>query len=732
MFKFVKRFCWLALLLAGAQSGLGFSLLGPINEPYQVPTIGHGLPGDIGAVKNLGEEYRRNNPVQYYAFDQNFLDYFGSNGVAEVEVAVSIMNGLTNFTSYSPELSEFPLEAVRINYRAETLRLRDLKTTALSLMTEEFGLAQPERFVWTLRDRRTQPNLSCPFMTYDVIKRNFDPVTFEPSSYVNGNLYSYVIIEKCTGADPLADAVEFSVDPLADQFSTVASQRAARNFGSFFTGLTRDDVGGFRYLYRTNNMNVEVVSPDSLLVFTNNTASQLLVSSNLTLLVAQSLTNDPAALLALYPGLIISSSSNFFVNVRVTNVFGYFTNFPFSPVGTAASLVLVTNFSTNYNQQFFAYQFANVITNQYATNGFTTVLDTKVTPVPLAPVGTVQTNVTAKTVFVPGLITGDFYLLPTNACGISIISTQTIVISTTNVTVVATNATGTTNVNNQAFSRSIVTYFTNHSYVIHVVTCDPAGVALRQGMNTFKYVRTSFDSLLGRFFLPITNRYTLNSVTNSQIVVETFERRVIQPDVLFSAEERQAPDQAWLGVGFRTDIDASGGFDTTGITPPPSGLLYGPGTIQSPIIIEFNKVGPLLINNYDPNFVNLSLSEEGASTNFVWGSYDASTNAPVVYPSGTSITDLENQVLFGVSTTSLASGTVGVPYSQQLQAYGGQPPYSWSLTPGSPGLPPGVTLSASGVISGTPTMVGIFDFSIRVRESGARTSDRALKIVINP
>ena len=54
-----------------------------------------------------------------------------------------------------------------------------------------------------------------------------------------------------------------------------------------------------------------------------------------------------------------------------------------------------------------------------------------------------------------------------------------------------------------------------------------------------------------------------------------------------------------------------------------------------------------------------------------------------------------------ISTTSLASGTVGAPYAQTLSAVGGQAPYSWSLTSGV--LPAGLTLSTStGTIGGTP------------------------------
>src|SRR5262249_50604663 len=150
-------------------------------------------PFDIGAPKNLGEEYRWNTPVLYYAFDQSFLDYFGSNGVYAVEQALGILNALTNVSSYRSDLSEFPLESMRQNFKAATLFMVDLKSETLHTMIEGMGLAEPDRYTWVLRNRFLPPGASCPFFEYNVIHRNFDPVTFEPSSYVNGTLYTYSI-----------------------------------------------------------------------------------------------------------------------------------------------------------------------------------------------------------------------------------------------------------------------------------------------------------------------------------------------------------------------------------------------------------------------------------------------------------------------------------------------------------------------------------------------------------
>ncbi len=52
----------------------------------------------------------------------------------------------------------------------------------------------------------------------------------------------------------------------------------------YVTGLTRDDVGGLRYIYRTNNVNWEAMSGDSTMFYTNIAGGQqLLFTSNLTL-----------------------------------------------------------------------------------------------------------------------------------------------------------------------------------------------------------------------------------------------------------------------------------------------------------------------------------------------------------------------------------------------------------------------------------------------------------------
>ncbi len=79
-------------------------------------------------------------------------------------------------------------------------------------------------------------------------------------------------------------------------------------------------------------------------------------------------------------------------------------------------------------------------------------------------------------------------------------------------------------------------------------------------------------------------------------------------------------------------------------------------------------------------------------------------------------------VSFRIAAAPLTSGTPALlpqailnqPYSQTLVAQGGIPPYTWTLAEGS--LPPGFTLTSGGEIRGTPTALGVFDFTVRLTD----------------
>ncbi len=74
---------------------------------------------------------------------------------------------------------------------------------------------------------------------------------------------------------------------------------------------------------------------------------------------------------------------------------------------------------------------------------------------------------------------------------------------------------------------------------------------------------------------------------------------------------------------------------------------------------------------------------------------------------------------FHISTTSLPNGTVGVPYSVQLQTLGGTGPYKWKKTAK---LPTGLSISSTGLLSGTPSSKAVGTQSVGVTVTSNKTS----------
>jgi len=84
-----------------------------------------------------------------------------------------------------------------------------------------------------------------------------------------------------------------------------------------------------------------------------------------------------------------------------------------------------------------------------------------------------------------------------------------------------------------------------------------------------------------------------------------------------------------------------------------------------------------------------------------------------------------------ITSVPVHAGEVGAAYSPvTLVASGGKPPYTWSTNPGA--LPPGLSLSSAGVVSGTPTAAGSYTPSFRVDDSASGAAGFAAPIPINP
>jgi hypothetical protein len=262
--------CVLSLFAIRANA---FSLLGPFT-PWMTTTNGFGPPwttfadpnGDIGGPMDIGDGYRWNVPVITYGFDKSFRDYFGTNGMAAVESAIQTLNDLPPASAVV--LSNYPTQAEQMNPAVGNLY--DLKTTTLALLLEQMGLAQPTRFIYVLR--QWDPIFLNPFFWYSlrwwengiisnqIVLRNFDPGTLEPSTYVNDQLYIGQLLislwpdQKLQYAIPYPQPVKTWINGLA-----VADWIWTPSAGYFWDGLTRDDVGGLRYLLSPENINYETL-----------------------------------------------------------------------------------------------------------------------------------------------------------------------------------------------------------------------------------------------------------------------------------------------------------------------------------------------------------------------------------------------------------------------------------------------------------------------------------------
>ena len=260
LLKLIKRTCLLLALMVAPHAG-AFTLWGPV-ETWQTTDLDYSNPAgsvryyyfyvepgfdgrENGAPKNFGEGSRLTTPIVTYGFDATFLDYFGAKGEAAVQSAFTVLNALPSASS--AKLANYLTDgAEQVNYTAQAMELLDLKSTVLWLMAEHMGL-MGETHVWDLAARAHYDTVTCDY-EYFVINRNYDPVTYNPTPYVNGRLYNYKIWDGCPVGVAVGDAIETASDTTATRYSAVATGNNLE-IGAYYMNFTRDDVAGLKYLY---------------------------------------------------------------------------------------------------------------------------------------------------------------------------------------------------------------------------------------------------------------------------------------------------------------------------------------------------------------------------------------------------------------------------------------------------------------------------------------------------
>jgi len=176
--------------------------------------------------------------------------------------------------------------------------------------------------------------------------------------------------------------------------------------------------------------------------------------------------------------------------------------------------------------------------------------------------------------------------------------------------------------------------------------------------------------------------------------LETISLTVKEPSSSL-AIDTTALSEATIGVTYSDELLASGGKKPYAWSVAAGSALPGWASLSSGGIVSGMPVGP------------------AGETSFIVQVQDAN-GATATQRVTLSIKESSSSLT--IVTTSLNEATIGVTYSDQLQASGGKTPYTWSIAAGS-ALPRWASLSSSGVVSGTPTgTAGDVSFIVRVED----------------
>ena len=187
--------------------------------------------------------------------------------------------------------------------------------------------------------------------------------------------------------------------------------------------------------------------------------------------------------------------------------------------------------------------------------------------------------------------------------------------------------------------------------------------AARPGVDKITFLRHPFDAVLAQF-LPMTNQFTDNYITNGAVQQQRVQRVVSQPDFLFTAADLQTGSPTLVRFA-RTGT--SNWVNNAALNGRPS--AGGPGNIQPPVTITFNKLGTVWAT------VGPGTDDHPDDQTVRWGTFDGTANGPVAYPdppAGTLRSTARLWLVFGSSTNHSShsfewpiSGAANAPFVLQ-------------------------------------------------------------------
>ena len=178
---------------------------------------------------------------------------------------------------------------------------------------------------------------------------------------------------------------------------------------------------------------------------------------------------------------------------------------------------------------------------------------------------------------------------------------------------------------------------------------------------------------------------------------QAYSLTVAAPSISFSPASLSSGQ---VGVGYSQVLTGSGG------TAPYANFTISAGAL--PAGLTLSSSGTLS-----------GTPTAGGAFGFTVSAKDSSTGTgPFTGSQAYSLTVAAPTITFSPST--LTDAQVGVSYTQVLSGVGGTAPYTnFIISAGA--LPAGLTLSASGTVSGTPTAGGNFSFAVQAKDSSTGT-----------
>ncbi|WP_158225473.1 putative Ig domain-containing protein [Rhizobium sp. 11515TR] len=283
-----------------------------------------------------------------------------------------------------------------------------------------------------------------------------------------------------------------------------------------------------------------------------------------------------------------------------------------------------------------------------------------------------------------------FTYTATNAAGTSSPATVTITVSPPTITLgPATLTSGTVGT---AYSQTVSASGGTSSYTYAVTTgALPTGLSLSATTGVISGTPTAAGSFT--FTVTATDSSTGSGPFNGS---RSYTLSISAPTISVNPASLSA---GTVGTAYNQTITASGGtgsynFNVTSGALPAGLTLSSSGTLSG-------------------------TPTAGGTFNFTVTARDSSTGtgAPFTGSKAYSLTIAAPTIT--ISPATLTAATVGASYNQTISASGGTSSYSFAVTAGS--LPNGLTLSSGGVITGTPTAGGNFNFTVTATDSSTGT-----------